>query len=428
MRAIYYYILTVFLLCFISNGLHSQDVLHVKSVVRELSHQNYHGRCYTQNGANKAAKYIQKKFQNIGLIPVEDDYFQAFSFELNQISDVKMKIDGQRLSPGVDYVVRRNSKSLRGKWPIIRINDEDMLNLERIKKISEKNLTNYFILIDYDEYLKKRDAYNTAMKILYSKGANKFLLEQESEIKDYVGYGRKIIDKTFISLRKGVIGEMPEEINITLKTYYGEIETRNVMAWFEQEPDYDSIMIICGHYDHLGGMGKKAYFPGADDNASAIAVMIELARFMKAQKISPQYRVLFVAFSGEEAGLLGSGFFVKNLPIEKEKIAMVVNLDMVGFGEAPLQVWNGENQKRFSEKILKINEKHNFFAEINVKENSPNSDHYSFTQENLPAVFLTSGVDASMYYHTVFDTYENTPMSNVKNLIRFLSMLVSNEF
>ncbi len=79
----------------------------------------------------------------------------------------------------------------------------------------------------------------------------------------------------------------------------------------------DSFLVFSAHYDHLGQMGKDIYFPGANDNASGTSMLLNLAKYYSQNR--PKYSVLFIAFGGEEAGLIGSEYYVKNplVPLSK---------------------------------------------------------------------------------------------------------------
>ena len=236
--------------------------------------------------------------------------------------------------------------------------------------------------------------------------------------------GRKKSDKVVISIRKNAFNKSAKKLELNLKTEFNNITTNNVMAMLQGKAERDSVIIICGHYDHLGEMGPKAFYPGADDNASAIAAMIELAHFLNDQKTKPEKSILFVGFSGEEAGLLGSKYFTENLPITDSRISYVINMDMIGFGKAGLQIWNGKNELRLVKQLKTINNHGQLVDTLIIKENTPNSDHYYFTEQDIPAIFLLTGLAPSKHYHTVYDTFENTDLGRMKEIIQLVAGMV----
>jgi Zn-dependent M28 family amino/carboxypeptidase len=85
----------------------------------------------------------------------------------------------------------------------------------------------------------------------------------------------------------------------------------------------DSFVVFTAHYDHLGLMGRHNFFPGANDNASGVALLISLADYF--QHHPQPYSVVFLAFSGEEAGLLGSGYFADHPPIKLSSVRFLIN-------------------------------------------------------------------------------------------------------
>ncbi|HKK59836.1 MAG TPA: M28 family peptidase [Salinivirga sp.] len=418
--------LFLFLLYFGSTQ--AQNVDRVKSIVKELSSKKYHGRCYTHRGAEKAGKYIQSEFEKSGLQPVNGKWKQPFSFDLNQIIKVKLKIDGQKLIPGADYVVRRNSPGIKGNWDLTMIEAQHLKNPEKMASLIQKiDLENQFMVVDLDDLRKNREMYDSAAKILFGSAADKFILLQEDAIKDYVVYGRKKSEKVVINIRKQAFNKSAKKLELRLKTEFNNITTNNVMGMLQGKAEHDSIIIVCGHYDHLGEMGPKAFYPGADDNASSTAAMIELAHFLTGQKTKPEKSILFVGFSGEEAGLIGSKYFTENLPIAESRISYVINMDMIGFGKAGLQVWNGKNEPRLVKQLKTINNHGQLVDTLIIKENTPNSDHYYFTEHDIPAIFLSTGLAPSKHYHTVYDTFDNTDFGRMKEIIQLVAGLVNTD-
>ena len=114
----------------------------------------------------------------------------------------------------------------------------------------------------------------------------------------------------------------------------GTITGNNVIGYLDNQAE--NTIIIGAHYDHLGFGGEgslyrdsiKAVHNGADDNASGIAILLNLAARLKDKNTNNNY--LFMAFSGEEMGLLGSNYFVKNPTIDTKKVSYMINMDMVG--------------------------------------------------------------------------------------------------
>lgn len=409
-----------------SYTLFAQNIDNVKQIVKDLSSEKYAGRGYMKDGINKAAKYISKEFVKFGLEKFDDDYFQDLSFNMNCITDIEVKIDSKKLVPGSDYVVRRGAPSKKGTYRLLHISPDYLSDIKKLETILPTKKREYIPVIDFDDMMENQSQYDTCLKKVFGSMFEGFIFTHTNELKDYVAFGNKQRQRFILNIRKNAINNSDKELALEIESEYGKIETKNVCGLVRGQKYPDSLIIICGHYDHLGSMGPNAYFPGADDNASSIAVMIELADYFSKNKQLLDKSVMFVAFTGEEAGLLGSQHFVENFPYEKSNINFVINADMIGFGEEGLYVWNGLNQPGLADKILAINKEQNYLDTILVKENTPLSDHYSFTEVGIPAIFLTTGVDASKHYHTVFDTYENTSFLKTNEIMLLIADLIQN--
>jgi aminopeptidase YwaD len=171
-------------------------------------------------------------------------------------------------------------------------------------------------------------------------------------------------------------------------------------------------VIIGGHFDHLGmggeGSGSRApdvpaIHNGADDNASGTAGVIELAQKLSANRSKLKRSVVFVAFTGEEMGLLGSKEFVSKPPIDLKKVNAMINLDMIGRlnPETRLIIIGGTGTSAESDSILKKLEVGRSFKATHSADGYGASDHSSFYSENIPVFFFFTGVHDD--YHTPTD-------------------------
>jgi len=167
---------------------------------------------------------------------------------------------------------------------------------------------------------------------------------------------------------------------------------------------HDSCFVFTAHYDHLGNLGKKVYYAGANDNASGTAAIVTLAAYYS--KNRPEYDMYFVAFAAEESGLHGSEWYVAHPSVPLEQIKFVFNLDMIGDNN-PVQYVEINSDRGFA-LFEKINAEKHYFKGLNRGELAGNSDHYPFAEHNVPCIlFENEEGDTFKYYHTVFDTYEN---------------------
>ena len=185
---------------------------------------------------------------------------------------------------------------------------------------------------------------------------------------------------------------------------------RNVMAWLPgQGPHSDEIIVIGAHYDHLGRGGPGSRSPlsheihhGADDNASGTAALLELARILSTGTPLPR-SVLFLSFSGEEIGLLGSLYWVDHPTVLIANIKAMINLDMVGrLKDNVLQVGGTGTAPAFEHLIDSLPAGKSFTLKTTWKDGRAPSDITSFVARRIPGLFLWTGFHED--YHRPTDT------------------------
>jgi hypothetical protein len=176
----------------------------------------------------------------------------------------------------------------------------------------------------------------------------------------------------------------------------GAVKLKNVVAMLEgRGPLAEETIVIGAHYDHLGERktagGETIVFHGANDNASGVAVMLETADMLAHRQEKLPRRVVFVAFSGEELGLLGSFHYVNHPAVPLDKTIAMINLDVVGRMENDTVVSMGDSTSLMLGKAVdKIVKRHN----LKLEEMSwvyPVSDHAGFYSRRIPAVFFMTG-------------------------------------
>jgi aminopeptidase YwaD len=195
-----------------------------------------------------------------------------------------------------------------------------------------------------------------------------------------------------------------------------QVTTANVAMMLEgTDPKLKSEYIVVGaHFDHLGMGGRAsssrnrdtvAIHPGADDNASGVALMLQLAEKLASFRNGFPRSIIFVAFSGEELGLIGSKYFTENMPVKNTDIDIMVNLDMVGRMKEGnlLQVSGVGTAAGLRDSVALLTDTtrlHLLFA----NEGSGPSDHFSFYADSIPVLFITTGTHSD--YHLPSDTYD----------------------
>ena len=206
----------------------------------------------------------------------------------------------------------------------------------------------------------------------------------------------------------------------------GTITGRNVIGFIDNKAE--NTIIIGAHFDHLGYGGEgslyrdsiKAVHNGADDNASGTAVMIDLARKLKGQNTNNNY--LFMAFSGEEMGLLGSNYFVKNPTINTKAVSYMINMDMVGRlkQDSTLAVYGVGTSPMFKQVL---NAHNNKFKLIENESGVGPSDYTSFYLADIPVLHFFTGQHED--YHKPSDDSEKLNYAGMEKISEYIFDIIT---
>lgn len=360
------------LFCVYASTSVAQDLNYARKTLNTLTSKKLFGRGYTRDGMQKAANYIEKEFKKMGLNPRQ----QYFSLSVNTFPGMmSLNLNDQKLIPGKDYIVSPSSQGIKAQGTFKKVAPQQYINEE-----------NKIVL-------------NITDKLTWSVSA-------------------KTGNLTKIEVLKDRLLKNPSTFKVAIENTLNEnFKASNVFALVEGTKKSDSVILITAHYDHLGGMGKKTYFPGANDNGSGVTLMLDLARYYA--KNPAKYSMLFVAFGAEEAGLVGSKFFVENPPVALSNIKFVFNLDLVGTGEEGATVVNATIHPREFNILQEINNSENLLKKINPRGKAANSDHYYFSENGIPAFFLYTQCGISAY-HDVNDQSKTLPFTVYNNLFKLL--------
>jgi hypothetical protein len=195
---------------------------------------------------------------------------------------------------------------------------------------------------------------------------------------------------------------------------------RNVSAFLPGQTD--EYVVIGAHYDHLGfgeqfSLGTPGQtHPGADDNASGTSGVIELARYFSKQP-KPKRGILFLAFAGEELGLLGSAYYVSNPYIPLNKAVAMINMDMIGrIRDGKVFLAGSGTGSSFKNLLAEITPKYpDFKIDLSETAGYGSSDHTSFTTKQVPVLFFFSGLHGD--YHKPSDTWDKIDANNASKLL-----------
>ncbi len=195
-------------------------------------------------------------------------------------------------------------------------------------------------------------------------------------------------------------------------TKHGRTNGMNVVGFLKgSDPALDSQYVVLGaHYDHLGYGGPfaldsvHAIHYGADDNASGVCALLEIAENLANEKVRPKRSIVFISFSGEEEGLFGSDYFTNNPMAPLANVQAMINMDMVGrMQDSTLIVQGLGTSPSFRSMIDSLNTPAQFHLRYFQTGTGP-SDHAKFYDKNLPVLFFFTGFHED--YHKATDTKE----------------------
>lgn len=177
------------------------------------------------------------------------------------------------------------------------------------------------------------------------------------------------------------------------------------------------IVVIGAHFDHLGVIDGEL-FSGADDNASGVAALIEIAKAFKKSKFRLKRTLIFLAFSGEEFGLAGSKYYVEHPSFPIENVSMMINMDMIGNGRGKVQVFEYKNSI-YAKKRLNHSE-HLYPVSVvkGKKLEHGTSDHKPFVDRGIPSLMFYTG------HHDRYHSPKDTPNLVDYNTLHNISSLV----
>ncbi len=404
----------------------AQDKGYAKKCIEKLSSNRLHGRGYVKNGADKAAKFIASEFEKIGLEPIGNDYFQHFEFPVNSFpSKMTVQVDKRRLLPGVDFLIHPGSPGIRGEFPIYLM--QEFSELDQLLNALDEQASPFVLFVDWnalDQLPKQtKSILENALFRIHKFGYGKMvaIAEITSEKLTWSGSTKLFELPKFTVNCEGFSPSSGSTIKLNVKhKFYKNYSSKNVVGRLKGE-NADSTIVLTAHYDHLGRMGKRCIFPGANDNASGVSLMLNLAKEL--QKEDKKYDIVVIAFAAEEIGLLGSRYFVEHPLIDLSQIKFLVNLDLAGTGDEGIRIVNGSIYSKQFDRLASLNENGNWLSTIKTRGAACNSDHCYFHERNVPSFFIYTlgGIKA---YHDVYDKYETLPLTAYDGYFKLLKSFI----
>lgn len=440
----------------------------LRSHVTWLASDALEGRGTGTPALDLAAEYIAREFQRYGLKPAGENgtYFQTFDvitgaetggntiavlrdgnelplqpeFVMPYTFSVSAPFEGRLVFAGHgiadassehdDYA----SLDVKGCVVLVRAglpDDADphgrmgMLSTARAKALAARERGAAALLIMHeDERVVKEFQYDRSpsdagipVGKIHTDGARMML--------DMAGIGGAVLDGAEPHPAEGTPSTVRGEFHVSLvrKT------TRNVLA--RVDGSRDGVIVVGAHYDHLGMGGEGSLYRGkepmvhngADDNASGTAGVLELAQWYAANP--PKHSMLFMAFSGEEMGLLGSAHWVEHPTVPLKDLRAMVNLDMVGRladSTRRLNVQGIGTSPVWKEMLERNNDSEKFNLGL-LEDGQGSSDHSSFYMKGIPVLFFFTGLHTD--YHRPSDDADKLAYESQETIIRYVAEIMS---
>lgn len=427
MRTLRFNLFLLIGLLFVQN-LKAQVLPYAKEIVRTLSSEKFKGRGYVEKGDKIAAEFIRDEFKKMGLLSYSKNYFQEFDISVNTFPhDIKLEVNGQLLEAGHDFLVTPGSPSIKGAFDVIPLSIEEIMNDQLLGAKLRSSAGKFIVTESFDkseltkEQLERIEGVIGFLKY-HPNNPAAGTIELSSEKLTWHGAQEQYPKPSFTVFSDSLDAPVTK-IKVGLKTKLEKkYSTQNVIGYIKGE-NQDSTVVIIAHYDHFGKMGG-ALFPGANDNASGTAMLLSLAKHFSENK--PAYNMAFIAFGGEEIGLLGSKYFVENPLLDLSKIKFLLNFDLAGTGDEGIQVVNGSVYKNQFDRLVSINEEQGLLHQVKIRGAACNSDHCAFDEAGVPGfyIYTLGGIRA---YHDVFDRFETLPFTEFEDyytlMVEFLKTL-----
>lgn len=446
--------------------------------VKYLASPERQGRGAGTSGLDQASKYIADHFKRVGLQPAGDNgsYWQSFNVTTSANPGTANQLSlgsGNNLRLDSDYVPVSFSSNGEANGPIVfagygitapELHYDDYANLDVKGKI--------VVVLRYEPKRFRKDASGKEKPYshhahLISKainardhGAKALLLvngELEGKQEDKLirfgsiagpenagilmahvtnpvvegwmkGAGKSLfeVQRQMESKSETNSFELPATLRLSMKVdiQRQQATVRNVIGYLPGKTN--EYIVIGAHYDHLG-LGDQSSLapskvgqvhPGADDNASGTAGVLELARVLSAKRDELKRGVLFMTFAGEEIGLLGSAHWVNHPTRPLSEAAAMLNMDMIGRVNGSKLFVGGTGTGSTFEAILKEATKDYDFRIDFSQDGYSASDHTSFAGKSIPVLFFCSGLHGD--YHKPSDTWDKinaTASAQVVNLV-----------
>jgi hypothetical protein len=421
------------------------------------------GRGTGQPGFEKAMDFMADNFKKFGLKPImpSGSYFQMVDFWKvgTDVSSLMLKTErytaktseiGVALAGDLNVTGGVVFVSLNGKIGALSVEQEAMVKdkvVVLLNKSSRRRAEGMFVtagakaVISIVDQVSPPSWQGRRTKPDASTATARLTITMDTAKKLFPNADQAVIA---LPLEKDSIVAKPLTSSITAgaKTLVAPARVGNVVAKLEGSDPIlkDEFIGVGAHLDHLGKNGDTVY-PGADDDGSGSTALLQVAKALTSNPIKPKRTVIFMSFYGEEMGLLGSGYFANNPPIDLTKMIAELQMDMVGRNSVGAQ--NGDpnrmdkeeenrdtirlvGSKRISTALDKIilaeNESVGWKFKYDAEDVYTRSDHYNFARKGIPIAFFFTGFHPD--YHQPSDTIEKINFDKIANTAKLVYLTI----
>ena len=404
-------------LLLVASAAQAQDVSRARQTIEKLASPKMHGRGYVQQGEHIAADYLRGRLKTLKLEPLAPNYTQPFLLDVNTFPG-KMRLSFIHNSgswksytnepvPGKEFIASPESKAASLTSGVMIQFDTLCFTVPKAQQAMQETARKLLVSMAESAFLvlntrdeQRWNSLPTGLRQTLDSLTNRIVLRPKltASLASSQGTGIQIeVLEDAIWYPQNELIELQLDAQL-LRNY----QTQNLAAVIRGTVQPDSFLVVSAHYDHLGMMGKDVYFPGANDNASGVAMLLELAAHYAKPENRPACSVAFLLFGAEEAGLVGSQYFVAHPLVPLKSIKFLVNLDLLGTGEQGATVVNGRVFEGPYRRLVALNDAHQYLPALGARGRAANSDHFPFSEAGVPAFFLyTRGGSAA--YHDVND-------------------------
>jgi len=415
--------------------------------IQYLADPSLEGRRAGSAGERAAGAYISKEFAAAGLKPKGNDpdnsWLQSFSIDEGRFTDsnTSFSVNNRDLVLNHDFFpLAVSPEGTVSGTPAIALQESGVpwfLDLRELIQVHGRS-----------PHFDLENAIRVMAGMFAKKGATALIVYNTSKTPDGLAFDPHerpdaatipILYLTLAAKRKYLKDESASvDLKINVGFHEKQRTAHNVVGWLDNGAP--TTIVIGAHYDHLGHGedsntlyrgADRAVFNGADDNASGVAGMIELARLLAASRLKAN-NYLFIAFSGEELGLFGSKYFVEHPTIDLKSVNYMVNLDMIGrlndtahvltvggYGTSP--AWATAFPAGRASSADASGRGRLFDFRFDSTGLGP-SDHTSFYRKDIPVLFFFTGIHSD--YHKPSDNYDKINFPGELQVVKLVYSVV----